>query len=574
MNYIVMQQQLLRNDRNYGSTASNEVVTPKSSNNAFLFPHRDVDTSIKDLISIAKANDCYTPLSSNNTSMTSSAWSFASLNEESQTSDSPPLTPNDCNDEQDQKRNSSNADIRLSMVSNFSAAYNTINISLALALMQAVHPPKDPSSIEQCSSALIAGMMFGQLGGGLLGDWLGRHMGLAVVMCIQIVAALMSSWSGIFFFANRDIYRVLACWRFLLGVGCGGVYPLAATMSAESSSDMGNKAKSVALMFSFQGVGYLAVSFIAMVLVNVFGEESDIAWRCLLGIGSLPGLVLIGIRIQLRRSTLRSSMHDLEAQAPLSNDTDKPQVRLPRASLLEQIKSEPNLLRKFVGTAGCWFLFDILFYGNALFQPVVLSAAFGESETIHATVRDSIIISILALPGYFVTVAMVGRQSLKRIQLQGFICMATLYFAIGMKFHELNRISLLGLYGMTFFFSNYGPNSTTFMLPSMTFSRPCRSTLNGICAASGKFGALLGSYIFLPLASQLGNENVLILCGIVSILSAILTFSYTEDVDSLEIKTKAGRTPSLAYLQELQVETFNDVPKTVSMPTFLDLNLH
>lgn len=40
MNYIVMQQQLLRNDRNYGSTASNEVATPKSSNNAILFPHR------------------------------------------------------------------------------------------------------------------------------------------------------------------------------------------------------------------------------------------------------------------------------------------------------------------------------------------------------------------------------------------------------------------------------------------------------------------------------------------------------------------------------------------------------
>ena len=30
----------------------------------------------------------------------------------------------------------------------------------------------------------------------------------------------------------------------------------------------------------------------------------------------------------------------------------------------------------------------------------------------------------------------------------------------GLKFDELNRISLLGLYGLTFFFSNYGPNST------------------------------------------------------------------------------------------------------------------
>lgn len=39
------------------------------------------------------------------------------------------------------------------------------------------------------------------------------------------------------------------------------------------------------------------------------------------------------------------------------------------------IKEEKSLLKKLVGTAGCWLLFDILFYGNTLFQPVVLSAA-------------------------------------------------------------------------------------------------------------------------------------------------------------------------------------------------------
>ena len=120
------------------------------------------------------------------------------------------------------------------------------------------------------------------------------------------------------------------------------------------------------------------------------------------------------------------------------------------------------------------------------------------------------------------------------------------------------------------------------MLPSITFSRPCRSTLNGICAASGKFGALLGACIFLPLASRIGVAHVMILCAFVSIASAILTFIFTEDVAALgkypDENADAVRISSVVHLSSLQeVESNNTgkththkLPTTVSMPTFLD----
>lgn len=68
---------------------------------------------------------------------------------------------------------------------------------------------------------------------------------------------------------------------------------------------------------------------------------------------------------------------------------------------------------------GTWFLFDVLFYGNTLFEPLVLKAAFGSDaattatsgyELLQTTVRDSLIISLLSLPGYFVTVLLIGRR--------------------------------------------------------------------------------------------------------------------------------------------------------------------
>ena len=113
------------------------------------------------------------------------------------------------------------------------------------------------------------------------------------------------------------------------------------------------------------------------------------------------------------------------------------------------------------------------------------------------------------------------------------------------------------------------------MLPSMTFSRPCRSSLNGVCAASGKVGALLGATIFLPLASWFGNADVMLLCASISIVSAILTFLFiNDDVESsLEDNDTGARKSSESHLLSLQVEIQEkELLKVVSMPTFLDLD--
>jgi len=61
------------------------------------------------------------------------------------------------------------------------------------------------------------------------------------------------------------------------------------------------------------------------------------------------------------------------------------------------------------------------------------------------------------------------------------------------------------------------------MLPSLTFSKSCRSTLNGICAACGKAGALMGATLFAPTAINLGDGVVMIICAVISMLSFILT---------------------------------------------------
>ncbi len=92
------------------------------------------------------------------------------------------------------RKNSSEADMRLSMLSNFSTSYNILSVSLALHIMNNIYEMDDEDR-SLCSSALLAGMILGQLGGGAIGDAIGRHKAMVLVMFFQIFAAIGSAIS-------------------------------------------------------------------------------------------------------------------------------------------------------------------------------------------------------------------------------------------------------------------------------------------------------------------------------------------------------------------------------------------
>ena len=67
------------------------------------------------------------------------------------------------------------------------------------------------------------------------------------------------------------------------------------------------------------------------------------------------------------------------------------------------------------------------------------------------------------------------------------------------------------------------------MLPSMTFSKPCRTTLNGVAAACGKIGALLGASLFVPFSIRYGDNAVMLSCAGLSLVGYILTWFNVDE---------------------------------------------
>ena len=103
---------------------------------------------------------------------------------------------------------------------------------------------------------------------------------------------------------------------------------------------------------------------------------------------------------------------------------------------------------------------------------------------------------------------------------------------MGLAFDKMRDIPALFVifYGLTFFFANFGPNSTTFLLPVEHFPTRLRATGHGFCACMGKIGALVGTSIFTPIENKLGVKWTFVICGIFCLFGLFTTFLVPDDL--------------------------------------------
>jgi MFS transporter, PHS family, inorganic phosphate transporter len=122
----------------------------------------------------------------------------------------------------------------------------------------------------------------------------------------------------------------------------------------------------------------------------------------------------------------------------------------------------------------------------------------------------NIILTVAGLiPGYWFSVAFIDTLGRKPIQVGGFAILTVIFVIIGFGFNAISPGGLVALYCLANFFSNFGPNTTTFILPGEVFPTRYRSTGHGISAASGKIGAIISQAFIGPLRNQGGTNAFL-----------------------------------------------------------------
>ncbi|XP_058077921.1 low affinity inorganic phosphate transporter 1-like [Magnolia sinica] len=472
----------------------------------------------------------------------------------------------------------------------FTDAYDLFCISLVTKLLGRIYytadNPDKPGTLPPRVASAVNGVAFcgtlaGQLFFGWLGDKMGRKRVYGMTLLLMVVCSVAS---GLSLGENPDAVMATLCFfRFWLGFGIGGDYPLSATIMSEYANKK-TRGAFIAAVFAMQGFGILAGGMVAIIVSAAFKSkfdappfskafkastvpQADYVWRIILMFGALPAALTYYWRMKMPETARYTALVAKNAKQAANDMSKVLQVEIvAEQEKVEQLTQNSNSFGLFskeflrrhglhlLGTTTTWFLLDIAFYSQNLFQKDIFTAigwipkadTMDALDEVYRIARAQTLIALCStVPGYWFTVALIDYIGRFTIQLMGFFFMTVFMFALAIPYNhwkkDNNHIGFVIMYALTFFFANFGPNSTTFIVPAEIFPARLRSTCHGISAAAGKAGAIVGAFGFLY-ASQsqdkhqtdhgyppgIGVKNALIVLGVSNLLGMVFTFLVPE----------------------------------------------
>lgn len=449
-----------------------------------------------------------------------------------------------------------------------------------------------PNVSDAVNGVALCGTLAGQLFFGWLGDKLGRKRVYGITLVLMVVSALGCGLS--FGHTAKSVMTTLCFFRFWLGFGIGGDYPLSATIMSEYANKR-TRGSFIAAVFAMQGFGILAGGTVAIIVSAAFNNaykrppfnvaqehstasQADFVWRIILMFGAVPALLTYYWRMRMPETARFTALVARDAKRAATDMAKVLQVDIEEdRDVVEAIAAEPQDSRfglfsaefarrhglHLLGTTTTWFLLDIAFYSQNLFNKDIFTAIgwlpaakkMNAIEEVYKVARAQTLIALCStVPGYWFTVAFIDKIGRFTIQLMGFFFMTVFMFATAIPYYHWrgqpcsydsskfcggNHAVFVVLYAFTFFFSNFGPNATTFVVPAEIFPARLRSTCHGISAAAGKAGAIVGAFGFLYAAQDkhkpdkgyphgIGMKNALIMLGCINAAGFFFTFLVPE----------------------------------------------
>ncbi|KAH9624915.1 hypothetical protein KSS87_004191 [Heliosperma pusillum] len=470
----------------------------------------------------------------------------------------------------------------------FTDSYDLFCIAPVTILLGRIYYPHNnykvpPVVASTMLGVALLGTIIGQLIFGRLGDLIGRRRVYGIALALMVLSSFGCGFSVC---TSRSCVLVsLSFFRFILGIGIGGDYPLSATLMSEFANKT-TRGAFIAAVFSMQGLGILFGSTVIMVVCAIFDRVTDasidhtpmvadLAWRIILMIGAVPAAITFYWRMMMPESARYTALveHNVVQAA---KDMEKV-IEISMAQMMEDTSSgtTPLILppptyplfskqflqrhgRDLFSCAATWLIVDIIFYSTNLLQSHIYEFILPKTQEVNAFREaynvarfQAIVAACSTLPGYWVTVFLIDRIGRRKIQILGFAFMAFGLFATGgpYSFWKGNSTSarngFMIFYGLIFFFCNFGPNTTTFIVPAELFPARFRTTCHGISGAFGKVGAIIGAIGVLWASHDkktegypkaLGVKNTLVILGVISLVGAVVTYFFTPETNGRSLE--------------------------------------
>jgi benzoate transport len=139
-----------------------------------------------------------------------------------------------------------------------------------------------PPQVGAIVSYGLVGMLIGALGIGTLADVIGRRSS------IMLSVVVFSVFTALLAFAPSP--AIFGIFRFLAGLGLGGLIPTAATLVSEYANTR-RSSSSITFMMTGYHVGGVLTALLAIPIIPALG------WRAMFVVGAVPALVLVPLML-------------------------------------------------------------------------------------------------------------------------------------------------------------------------------------------------------------------------------------------------------------------------------------
>lgn len=360
-------------------------------------------------------------------------------------------------------------------------------------------------------SYTLLGMLVGGLVIGTLSELFGRKPMFLLCLCLFSLTMGGAAWA--------PTPEIFGAFRFIGGLGLGGIIPTAAALTTEYSP-AGRKSFNYGLMFSGYSIGILAAAVAAMWLLPIGG------WRPVMGVGVIP-LAFVPLIAWLLPESLeflvaKGRRKEAQALAKRLGIGTLPTVAAgaPRASVwsvLAEIFSPRNAFATVCFWVGL-FMGLLMVYGLNTWLPQIMRKSgydLGSSLTFLA------VFSLTSAVGGVLLGRVADRLGVKVTLVASYIIGAVCIAALTLKGSLLTNYVLVALAG-------FGSISASLILTSYLanyLAAPVRSAGTGWALSFARIGALSGPLLGGYLANlPLGVQSNFYAFAAAGLLSAVAVF--------------------------------------------------
>lgn len=363
------------------------------------------------------------------------------------------------------------------------------------------------------TAAIAIGALIGALVGGYYVDKVGRIRMLSLDGVFFVVAAIGAA-------VAPNVYWLIIC-RFIMGLGVGLDFPVALSFIAEyKGRKRGAALTGWGVMFS---VGLL-VTYLVDIMAHALGA-GDYTWRIVLGLGALPGLVVIlGRYLWLQESPMWvANRGDLHAAAEILRRSYGVDVRVEAAPRASQPQLRGYSLREYAAVFRSPYLHrtalssiigltqSMQFYAVSFYLPVLTVKLLGKS--FYPSTIGAMFLAAFVPAGTLVTVKLVDHKSMRMLVALGYAGVAGALVVLGLGV-EYMPVALIVLFICLFQFGHgFGPGTLGMTMAGMSYPTAIRGAGVGVSQAMLRVGSIIGFYLF-PLVLDATSLGITLLVAL------------------------------------------------------------